>query len=338
MEDAKAESDRTFEIGKRLDDPELEALALNYQALTLLALGDTDQGLERLDTAAATVLSGEVGPWVGGMIFCAVVWGCMNRADWQRANEWTDQFDRWTQRSGMAPFPGLCRLHRAEILTFRGDFDQAEHELLALREILSTTAPYAEGDCHRVLGELRLARGDLEGAQSAFRCAYELGWNPQPGFALLQVRQGKADQALRELERCLEDGSWASRQRRCMILAHLVIVAVAAGALDRAREALTELQHNTESWNPPALEAHTIRARAELAFAQGKHAEAVVALRGAARIWKDVGSPFNEGSVRIRLAGFLEADGDPEAAELELAAAKHVFRGIGLSVGQQGSP
>ena len=327
LEEALAQAARALDIGRRLDDPELEALAVNYQALAYLALGDMDRGVPLLDEAAATVLSGRVGPWAGGMVFCAVIWGCVNRGDWQRANEWIEHFQRWVERHGVAPFSALCRLHRAEVLTLRGDFEEAERELLDLRETLSTSAPYAEGDLYRVLGEVRLARGDLDGADAAFRSAYELGWDPQPGFALLQVKRGQADKALRALERCLNERSWAPRQRRGMILAHFVVVAVAAGELVRARETLAELEENTASWNPPSLAALAIRARAELAFAEGRHAEAIAGLRRAAGIWKDVGSPFNEGSLRVRTAEFLKADGDPEAAELELAAAERVFRG-----------
>ena len=74
------------------------------------------------------------------MIFCAVIWGCVNRADWRRANQWADEFNRWVERQRVEPFPGLCRLHRAEILTMRGELTKAERELLALREVLAATA------------------------------------------------------------------------------------------------------------------------------------------------------------------------------------------------------
>jgi len=332
LQEALVEAGRTLDIGRRLDDPELEALAVNYQALAYLALGDLERGVPLLDEAAATVLSGRVGPWAGGMVFCAVIWGCVNRGDWQRANQWIEHFHRWVEHHGVAPFPGLCRLHRAEVMTLRGEFEEAERELLDLREVMTVSAPYAEGDLYRVLGEVRLARGDLDGADAAFRRAYELGWDPQPGFALLQVRRGEVDKALRALERSLDDCAWASRQRRGMLLAHCIVVAVAAGNLSRARETLAELEKNTASWNPPSLEALSLRARAELAFAEGRRAEAIAGLRRAARIWKEVGSPFNEGSLRIRTAEFLKADDDPETAQLELDAAERVFRGIGLDV------
>lgn len=332
MDEGERSAKLAIEIARRLDDPELEALGLNYLGLTYLASGDLARGVPLQDEAAAAALSERVGPWAGGMIFCAVIWGCMNRGDWQRANQWSEQFDRWVERQGVAPFPGLCRLHYAEIMTLRGELAQAERELLALVDILHDTAPYAEGDAHRVLGEVRLARGDLEAADESFRRAYELGWDPQPGRALLQVRQGKAAQALRALELSLESSSWATMQRRAMLLAHVVVVAVAADRPERAREALAELDGDPELWATPALEAMVTRARGELAFADGLATEAIVALRRAADLWQQVGSPLNVGSVRLRLAELLRERGDVETAELELAAAERVFREIGLSV------
>ncbi len=334
MEEAARQSALAVEIGRRIGDPELEALGLNYQALTFLALGDVARGVPLQDEAAASVLSGQVGPWAGGMIFCAVIWGCVNRGDWQRANEWIDHFNRWVERQGVAPFPGLCRLHRAEVLSMRGELAEAERELLALREILSVTAPYAEGDLHRVLGEVRMARGDLDGADEAFRRACELGWDPQPGRALLQVKQGNAAQALRALERSLESRSWATMQRRAVLLAHLVVVAVAAGDKERATAALAELDGSPGLTGSPAIEALALRARAELAFSEGRSTEAIGALRRAAELWQEVGSPLAVGSLRIRLAELLRADGDPETANLELTAAERAFRQIGLEASE----
>jgi len=334
MEEAEAQATLAVDIARRLDDPELAALGLNYQALAYLALGDVARGVPLQDEAAAAVLSADVGPWAGGMIFCSVIWGCVNRSDWGRANEWAEHFDRWVARQGVAPFPGLCRLHRAEIMSMRGELAEAERELLALREVLSTSAPYAEGDLFRVLGEVRLARGDLDGADAAFRRAGELGWDPQPGRALLQVRQGKAALALRGLERSVATRSWACMQRRAVLLAHLAVVAVAAGETARARSALAELDADPERWRAPASQAFVIRARGELAFAEGRRTEAIAALRRAAELWQEVGSPLAVGSLRIRLAELLRADGDPEAAELEVAAAERAFREIGLTLSE----
>jgi hypothetical protein len=56
------------------------------------------------------------------------------------------------------------------------------------------------GDGSRILGDLRLARGDVDGAERAFRRAHELGCDPQPGLALVMLARGQTSGALRSRE------------------------------------------------------------------------------------------------------------------------------------------
>jgi DNA-binding winged helix-turn-helix (wHTH) protein len=331
LDDAVSHAHRALEIGRRLEDPDLEALGLEYGGLALLSRGDVQQGIAQQDEAAALVLSGGVSPWAGSMIYCAVIWGCLNRVDWERAGQWTDHFTRWCESLRMAPFTGLCRLHRAEVLVVRGELAEAEDEIQDCQRALSVSAPYAEGDAYRVLGEIRLARGDCDGAEQAFRKSYELGWDPQPGRALLQVRQGNAEAALRALERSVQAPGWANQQRKGLLLAHLVIVAVAAGQLDRARAALAQLDGDPELWSTPALEAAVLRARGEVAYADGECGTALGLMRQALQRWQAMGSALNAASLRLRITELLLADGDRDTAELELSAAETIFERVGAA-------
>ena len=45
------------------------------------------------------------------------------------------------------------------------------------------------------LGNIRLRRGDLAGAEEAFLAAHERTWSPHPGLALLRLEQGEIDAA-----------------------------------------------------------------------------------------------------------------------------------------------
>jgi tetratricopeptide (TPR) repeat protein len=180
-EEALQHAERTLALGRRLADADLEALGLTFGGLALMTLGDVASGIARQDEAGAAVLAGAVSPWVGGTVYCAILWGCRNRLDWERAAQWTAEFRRWCERGQLSGFPGLCRLHRAEVLGVGGAIAEAEQEIRAACELLSVSALWAEGDAYRVLGELRLACGDLAGAETALRRAHELGWDPQPG-------------------------------------------------------------------------------------------------------------------------------------------------------------
>src|SRR3954465_9680286 len=59
----------------------------------------------------------------------------------------------------------------------------------------------AEG--HYEIGEIRRLRGDLTGAEEAFRRAHELGRDPQPGLALVRLAQGQPDTAAASIRTAL---------------------------------------------------------------------------------------------------------------------------------------
>jgi tetratricopeptide (TPR) repeat protein len=177
-----------------------------------------------------------------------------------------------------------------------------------------------------VLGEIRLAQGDLTAAETAFRRAHELGWDPQPGYALLHAARGQSEQALRALERGLADRAWAPRQRRGTLLAHLAALAAREGQVARARSALQELDEHPDLWRTLALRALVAQARAEVALAEARSAEGVACLRQSVQLWQDVGSPPNVARVRVRLAQALAAEGDKAAAALELSFAESTFQ------------
>ena len=157
FEEALQQAIRTRAIGEALADADLEAMGLLYAGHARLALGDVQRGVDVQNEAAAAVLGGGISRWVGALVYCGVIWACRNRADWNRAAEWNEQFSRWCSRKGMSAFPGTCRLHRAEILSIRGDLAEAEREIAASTALLPCWAPWAAGDAHRVLGDLRLA-------------------------------------------------------------------------------------------------------------------------------------------------------------------------------------
>lgn len=331
IEEARVRAERANVLGRRLGDVDMEVLGLMYSGHALLACGETEKGVARHDEAAAAVMAGGMSPWAGGLVYCGVIWACRNRGDWHRAGQWTEHFTRWCQRSGVKAFPGTCRLHRAEVLSMRGELDEAAREIAESCELLSRAAPWAEGDAYRVLGDLHLMRGQLDEADTAYRRAHELGWDPQPGYARLQLARGQVDAAYRSLERALQGQDWSSAQRRGLYLANLAMVAAAAGDCARAHEALRTLEQSPELRSTSALTATFAQARGEVAFCEGRHTEAITAFREGLTLWRDIGAPLQVATLRLRLAQCLIADQDIAAAELELCAAESVFRDLDIA-------
>ena len=115
-------------IGERLAIPAIQALALQQQGSALVAMGRVDEGLALIDESTVAAVSGELDPMTTGRIYCSTINVCRNLADWRRAVEWTDAAERWCRRQGVSGFPGICRVHRAEIMHFRGSWADAERE------------------------------------------------------------------------------------------------------------------------------------------------------------------------------------------------------------------
>ncbi len=320
---------RARDAGEAFGDPDLEGLGLVHCGEANLYLGHVREGLAALDEAAASVASANLSPWAGGLVYCGVIFSCMTRADWQRATQWTEQFTRWCVNKGTAGYPGLCQMHRSEVLTLRGELEEAEREIRATIANLARQAPWAEGEAWQVLGDILVARGAFAEAEAAFRRANELGYEAHFHIALLRLAEGDAVAAARLLAQSLAENAWSCRSKRGQALAYHAIAAAAGGQLDAARQAVAELEAAPDLTSTPALQALLGRARAELAAAEGRLPEALQHFRNAIRTCQTINAPLVAAQFRCRLAGLLADQGDREAARIELMAAAPVLKRAG---------
>jgi DNA-binding winged helix-turn-helix (wHTH) protein len=332
---ALGHASRAREIGRAFSDPDLEGLGLMQMGQAWLFTGNTSEGLNALDEAAVAVGASGLSAWAGGLVYCGVIYSYMTRSDWERAGQWTTEFTRWCEGKGGAAYPGLCRMHRAEVLAARGELPEAVREMCATLSMLDDVAPWAVGDALLVLGEIHLARGALDEARASFVRAAEHGWDSTFGLALVRYHEGDVTGALRQLGQCMEEDGYSCRVRPGASLAHLVMVAAAAGELERAHAALEALARRPDLASTPALGALVARARGELLAVEGNREEAIRHLRAAARSCHALNAPVACAEVRRSLARVLIAEGDFDAAEVELTAAMSLFRRAGAD-GQLG--
>lgn len=317
---ALAMADEACSVGRALRDADVECLGLVYRGHALMAQGAVAEGLAQHEEAAVVVRLGGVLDWVAGWALCSILYAARYRNDWLRAAQFAQAYADWSRTSRMPAFPGTCRLHRAAVLGVQGDLERAESEVRAAAALLAQAAPWAEGDAYCVLGDIQLSVGDFEGAEASLRQAHALGWDPQPALARLHLLTGRAEQALHGLERALDGPDWTLSERRGQVLCLLAQAAVAAGHVDRAREALGALAGEPQLLATEALEAMHCGAEAEVAMADREFKLAAQKLRLAIRHWRELGSPVGEAEARLRLAECLLQDGDRDGAELELHA------------------
>jgi class 3 adenylate cyclase len=331
LEDGRVLLTQARDVARRVGDPDVEGLADIYLGHALVTLGETKAGLAMVDEATAHAMSGQLGVQAAGSIYCSTIFLCRNIGDWRRASEWTDASLRWCQRESVSGFPGLCRFHHAEVMRFRGALADAEEDALAAVEELMSSAPRWAAWAYHELGEVRRRRGDLAGAAEAFRRSAELGFDPQPGLALLRLDEGDATGAQRVIRRAAEDEGGLAREGLGHVLPAQVTIEVAAGDLDTARSALAAMEARVESSGSSAFAAAAATARGELALAEQRSSDAARELRRAWQAWRDVEAPYEGARARALLARAYRAEDDEDPARLELESAQAVFDRIGAT-------
>jgi class 3 adenylate cyclase len=324
---ALAHAERALEIATRLGDRDLQAVAALDRGRALVANGDLHEGLSLLDGSTAAALSGELGPMATGIVYCNMITTAGSLGDYRRAGEWTEAAKNWCERQEIAGFPGVCRVHRAEIMRLRGAWPEAEQEARRACDELRDFNLEAAGEAFYEVGEIRLRMGDLDAAAEAFQQAHELGRDPEPGMALLRFAEGKLASAQGCIRRALDEER--PDLARARLLPADVVLSIAAGELDRAEAAAEELDAIASRYESAALAAVASTSHGRLALAGDDSEQAIRRLRRALRLWRDLDLPYEAAETRMELARAYVAEGDQDSAVIELRSAVATFRELG---------
>jgi tetratricopeptide (TPR) repeat protein len=335
VQGARQWSERAIEVGSRREPA---ACAVGRVAAARLRIldGEVEEGLALLDEAGVAAVSGELDPLSTGIVYCELVCALQGLAQYDLAEQWTEAMERWCQTNAIGSIHGRCRVHRAEILRLRGGCDEAEREaLMACQEL----GPYLRREMGwplSELGRIRLRKGDIDGAEEALLAAHRGGWEPQPGLALVRLAQGDAAAAAVAIRDALERPSRVpskelppdSDLQRAPLLEAQVEIEIAGGDLGRARAAADELERVATRFQSKALVAGAALARGRVQLAEGQASEAERCCSDAARLWNEIGAPYEAAVARLVLAEALRAGGSEDQAVLELRAARTILERI----------
>lgn len=325
---ALATANEIVAIAESHGDVDLAAAARHAQGRALIQQGEVGAGLKCLDEAMLAVVAGELLPIMTGLLYCSVIDTCRQVHALGRAREWTSAFSvMCEQQPEMIAFNGICLVHRSEILQLQGAWAEALAEARRACDRARradrkppAAALYQEAEIHRLCGE-------FDKAEEAYRAASDLGFEPQPGLALLRLAQGRLDAACAAIRRLTSATS--DRVRRAAVLpAHLEIM-LASGDLDEARHARDQLRELADLFDADALRAVAAQADGAIAIAEGHAHAALDPLQCAFRLWERLDAPYEAARARMLIGHACRALGDEEAAELELRAAKCVFERLG---------
>lgn len=336
-----AQAEQALALARQHNDRDVEALALNLMGSALVKKGDVAGGLALVDESTTAAVGGELNAWTTANVYCGTMGICRDLSDWQRAGEWTEEADREMRRQRINGFPGVCRVHRAEVKRLRGDWAAAEAE--ARQACVDLEQFHLMGDLgwgFNELGEIRRQMGDVAGAEEAYQRAHEYGRDPEPGLALLRLAQGDQEGAAAAIKRAL---SVKDRPRfmsgdspgeplgRSHLLPSQVEIALAVGDLETADAAATELEAITGAFGSTALQASAASARGAVILAQGDHAAALEPLLRGRHLWQVVGAPYEVARVRMQLAAAYLSVGEDTNGLMELEAARSTFERLGAA-------
>ena len=326
---AIAHYDEALELASRSGDRDLYWMSIHDKGHALCLLGKVDEGMALLDEAMVAVVGGELDPHAAGYVYCGMIGACSKLGDYGRASEWTEATLRWCERQSVPAFPGVCRIHKAELLRLRGSLTQAEEEArMACEELPRFNFYSGLGPANYEIGEVRRRLGDLRGAEDAYARAHEVGFNPQPGLSLVRLAQGKVEAAAAGIRQVL-DVAGGNRCLQLRLLAAQAEIALLAGDVETAASAADALESIVGGYRAPALHAIAEGVRGAVRLARGDAQGALPDLRRAQRAWHQIDAPYEVAEVRLLLAQAYRRLGDDDAAVMEARAARDAFERLG---------
>ena len=330
LETASELAERGIALGRRLRCADLEAEALQTLGRLMIDRGQPAEGLALLDEAMLFVLDGRLSPYSTGKVYCSLISACEHLSDHGRAAEWTRATARWAERHPFAVFPGLCRVHHAASLQWRGQWAEAEQEAKrACAELSEINLPNAAAAWAEI-GDIRRRLGDLDGAEAAFASADRLCPQPRASLALLRLAQNRVDVASSIVADALEAAGW-NRLARAKVLPARAQIAIVSGDLPTALAAVEELEAVAEEFSSPGLKASAASARGLLQLAQGD-AGACATLRTAVALWSELGVPYEVATARTLLGQACRNNNDPVGAAAAFEAARLLFDDLGVGL------
>ena len=327
--EAAAMAVRATEIGDRLGDVDLRAFGTLAHGQALIAMGQPDAGIARLDDVMVSVTADELSPITTGIVYCGVILACMDLFDLRRASEWTNALAAWCDsRSDMVPFRGQCLVHRSQLEQASGDWVAAMVSAQNASRALADPPHPAVGFAHYQEGEMHRLLGDFERAEHDYRQAGRHSYDPMPGLALLVLARGDGRAAAAMTRRALHECPAGPRPA---LLSSAVEIFCSTGDFVAAAAAADKLSAIAARSSSAVLRAAAAQASGTVLLATGDAPAALAQLRTAAQTWQALQMRYDAAKTSVLRGLACAALGDRASAEMEFDSARDTFIQLGAT-------
>jgi hypothetical protein len=333
LDGAGEQAGLAIELGERLDVLPAIVIGRVAGARVRILRGEVQEGLDELEEVAVLLMSGEVDPLTTGMMYCELVCVAQGLALPDRVREWTVMMEQWRPGNAVGGLHGRCRVHRAEMLRTSGPCAEAEAEALSACDDLRPWMRREFGWPLAELGNVRLRRGDLAGAEAAYLEAHRHVWTPHPGLALVRLAQGDLAAATALIEDAIEHPFDAPSKERPpfgdlrlapLYDAHAAIASATDDAA-AARSAANALDRIASRYPSRGLRASAALADARASLLEGDVERAITSSLDSALTWADLGAPFEAAEARLVLGAAHHRAQHHASARTEWQAAQSAF-------------
>jgi LuxR family maltose regulon positive regulatory protein len=333
-EAARTESEQAIALAREVGAADVEMLALGLNGLALVSLGETEEGMRRVDAAAAAAVGGEIADADSiETVCCYALDACKRVRDLDRANEWCLRVREIATRFGDRQMFSVCRIHYADVLLWHGDWERADKELTAAVAELRAIRPGREGDPLIRLAELRRRQGHAREAEELMALAASHHLHPLVE-GLVALDRGDAQTALDAAARFLRRIAAADRFQRVAGLELMVRAGVAGGDMGSARQAAEELAGIAVATPNAPLRAAAALASGRIAAANGEGTAAAL-IEDAADLLEGSGAGYEAACARLELAAALRLAGRDEVASRTESRARQALAELGAPAGEQ---
>ncbi len=318
-------------LGTQFDIPDLEAIGLAIDGSAAVIEGRVDEGLRRLDQAAAVAASEKfLLPISPAWALCIMIAVCERLGDFGRVAQWCESMRLMGERLNGRHLIGICRSSYGQVLACRGEWPEAEVELVAALADLEAMRPGMAPDGLARLGELRARQGRTDEARAMFeRAGSHRG--ALVGLGVLALDRGDTREAADIAERVLRRIGDAAPIDRVPALELLARSRAAGGDLDAANGALAQLERVVQGLRTPYLRGRVRLVAGEVAELSGGHEEARRCLEDALDLFAESAAPYEGALARLALSRVLASQGRDEASAAEAEAAREVFTTLGAA-------